>query len=128
MAGDPAALRQALGLLNHALAEARRQAGAEARPSAGLLDEITRRAAEAKVALDRLTAGAGEVPEAERLELMREAAAARGRLAVVAKLAAGGARFASLVRELDGSPRGGLYGRGGAGGREAPASSVERKA
>jgi len=50
----------------------------------------------------------------ERLGIVRAAREARARLAVLAKLAHGGARFASLVRELDPAGRTpALYGRDG---------------
>jgi len=125
---DSSALRQALRLLNAALADARRRLGADARPPVAALEAVGRQAEEARRALAELAEAAAGLPEGERLELMREAAAARARLAVVAKLAGGAAWFASLARELDGSPRGGLYGRGGTADEGTPPRSVERKA
>ena len=70
----------------------------------------------------------------ERLGMVRAAGEARARLAVLAKLAHGSARFASLVRELDPASRSpALYGRdGGAtvGGRKSGngRGGIERKA
>jgi len=126
-AADAAALRRALDLLNRSLVESRRRLSAEARASREVLDEVGRKAAEAAEELGRIGQAAASVAEADRLELMREAAAARASLAVIAKLAAGGMRFASLTRELSGTSGGGLYGPAGAPSKGTAARSVERK-
>ncbi|MEK7475385.1 MAG: hypothetical protein AAB152_07075 [Candidatus Coatesbacteria bacterium] len=127
MADDPSALRAALRRLEDALADARVRLGAEARPPAAVLDGLGVRAAEARDALLRLTEAAGSLPEAERLDCLKEASAARERLAVVAKLAGGAAWFHAVVRELDGRAPGGLYGRAGAVAWGGAGATVERK-
>jgi hypothetical protein len=69
------------------------------------------------------------MPERDRLALVRRIGEARNEMAVVAKLAAGSARFAALVREMDpAAKRPGTYAPGGRKPEGSGPSRLERAA
>ncbi len=122
--GAPA-ISEALAMLGTAVREARDEFASGARPTAGALDRLAARLVEAGKAL--ATAAGGPLSDGERLAVAAVAAGLRADLAVLARLAAGGAAFTALLRELDGTARrAGLYGAGGAGQEGVP-PSVERR-
>lgn len=123
------ALREVLRALVAALRELRSAFAAGPRPSVEALTEATRKVAAVRSALEELGDGAAErLDGAGRLEVAHAAAEAQAELAVLARLAAGGAAFTQLARELDAtSRRFGVYGPGGAQAPSTPASSIEHK-
>jgi len=115
-------LRSALGL-------ARRELTVNARPTPAFLDAFSGSVVGLAGALSRCEAEVALLPESDRLALVRRIGEARAEIAVVAKLAAGSARFASLVREVDpGEKRKGLYGPGGTASGGHTSGGLERAA
>ena len=114
-------MRAALGI-------ARRELVTNARPSPAFLDTLSASLRRLTEALSECESEVAGLPEAGRLALVRGIGEARSEMAVVAKLAAGSARFASLIREIDpGGKRKGLYGPGGAApsGGGAPSGGAQ---
>jgi hypothetical protein len=100
--------------LRSALGVARRELVANARPSPAFLEALSTSVRGLTGALAECESEVAALPESGRLALVRSIGEARSEMAVVAKLAAGSARFASLVREIDpGGRQKGLYGPGG---------------
>jgi len=129
MAGAPADPRIELARLATALDAAAERLTADPRPPASVLDGFAASIRQAHAVLAECDGTLPEADPADRLAALRLAIGVRGKLMIVARLVAGSAWYAALVRELDGDERmkqGGTYGRQGA----APpmASSIERRA
>ena len=117
-------LRDTLKSLAESLAEAREAFAAGPRPPVEALNALTARLGAASAALD---VSVGSLTMEERLEAARAASGVRAELALLGRLAAGGAAFTALIRELDTTlHRAGLYGPTGAG-ESPPPPSLERR-
>ena len=128
--GDTAeAIRSRLNSLLDELARVRSGYRKEAVPSASELEALALEMAAARDALATAEAGGGldGIPDGERLELARTAVAARTQLSLLARLATGAARFASLVKGAGNGTGKGLYGKDGKAPGVEGKSSVEKK-
>lgn len=122
------AIRSRLSSLMEELGRARKQMSGLALARPEDMDSLALEMAAAGEEMGRVvnTAGFADLPEAERAALIRMASAVRTQLSMVAKLAAGGARYAAVLRGLERGPTPGTYGRAGMQ-ESAPASRMERK-
>jgi len=122
------AIRTRLASLMDELARARKQMSGMALSRPEDMDALALEMAAAREEMSRIvnTVGFAELAEAERASLIRMASAVRTQLSMVARLAAGGARYAAVVRGLERAPSQGTYGRDGMND-VAATSRLERK-
>jgi len=122
------AIRCRLASLTEELARARKQMSGMALVRPEDVDALALEMAAAREEMGRVvnTQGFAELPEAERASLIRMASAVRTQLSMVARLAAGGAHYAAVVRGIERGPSTGTYGREGM--KDIPKESrMERK-
>lgn len=111
------------------LARVRSRMSGKPVPDAAEVNELAREAASAREALEKGVMGndAAQLTENERAGLMRMAVAVKIGIRLVSRLAAGGARYAALLRSLAGDDKpAGIYGRAGTAPGER-GGSVERR-
>jgi hypothetical protein len=111
-----------------ALKRARTAMAGQHVPVAADLDALALEAAAARDSLARsdLASDAAGITELERAELAHLAVMVKLEMGKVGRLAAGGARYAAIVKSLGEVPVAGLYGRGGVKPGE-PGPGLERK-
>ena len=122
------AIRARLASLMEELARSRKQMSGMAMAKPEDMDSLALEMAAAGEELSRIvnTPGFDGLAEAERASFIRMASAVRTQLSMVARLAAGGARYAAIVRGLERAPSSGTYGRTGAEENTA-VSRMEKK-
>jgi len=125
------AAEAALSRLAASLERSRARLAVLARPTAGDLSAVVREIEDARRDVERVYGGGAlkALSESQRVSLIRAARGVRARLAILARLVHGGARFAALVREMDPADRSPvIYGRHGGERPSAVPGRIERRA